>query len=82
MAGSYFHIIDQNGEFTMNSIENLGDAHEALEECFVLIYELSNGDPTCISEVCKKYSFPDPWDKKDTNNLPQAPNLKGIFLEE
>ena len=34
MAGSLSHITDDNGNFTMDLIDNLGDAHEALEECF------------------------------------------------
>ena len=40
MAGSFRHIVDQNGAFTMRYIENMGDAHEALEECFDIIGEL------------------------------------------
>lgn len=37
MAGSFAHIVDDNGAFTMDNIEHLGDAHEALEECFDII---------------------------------------------
>jgi hypothetical protein len=37
MAGSLKHIVAPDGTFTMDTIENLGDAHEALEECFDLI---------------------------------------------
>ncbi len=37
MAGSYKHIVGPTGEFTMDTIENMGDAYEALEECFFLI---------------------------------------------
>lgn len=37
MAGSYAHLIDDDGSFRMDLIENLGDAHEALEECFFII---------------------------------------------
>jgi len=40
MAGSINHITDENGKFTMKYIENLGDAHEALEECFNEIQRL------------------------------------------
>lgn len=42
MAGSLKHITDADGNFTMDLIENLGDAHEALEECFNKIRELEN----------------------------------------
>jgi hypothetical protein len=62
MAGSLNHIIDSNGKFCMDSIENLGDAYEALEECFMIIYELAGGDSKKISTVCQKYGFPDPWE--------------------
>jgi len=73
MAGSLNHIIDRDGKFTMNLIENLGDAHEALEECFMIIHELSGGDSKKISAACRRYGFPDPWDicfknKKPMNN--------------
>lgn len=45
MAGSLNHIVNpKDGTFRMGGIENLGDAHEALDECFKLIYKLSHGD--------------------------------------
>lgn len=37
MAGSLAHIVTDDGEFTMDLIENLGDAHEALEECLAVV---------------------------------------------
>lgn len=37
MAGSLNHIVADDGGFTMDLIENLGDAHEALEECHQFI---------------------------------------------
>ena len=40
MAGSYSHI-NKNGEFTMDYIDNMGDAAEALEDCFVIIDAIS-----------------------------------------
>lgn len=43
MAGSYNHIVGDDGKFCMDLIENLGDAHEALEECFDMIACLSGG---------------------------------------
>lgn len=58
MAGSLNHIIDKRGSFTMNYIENLGDAHEALEECFLIIYQLTNGDKKTINRICEKLNFP------------------------
>ena len=41
MAGSFRHIVADDGSFTMDLIENMGDAHEALEECHQIIAELS-----------------------------------------
>lgn len=56
MAGSYDHICDDDGSFRMDLIENMGDAHEALEECHGIIgrqrgalneaWSLLDGDPT------------------------------------
>jgi len=40
MAGSLDHITNENGEFTMDLIENMGDAYEALEDCFEKIKAL------------------------------------------
>lgn len=61
MAGSLNHIINKRGRFTMDNIENLGDAHEALGECFALILELSGGDMAKVSAACEKLRFPDPF---------------------
>lgn len=44
MAGSLRHIVDTDGCFTMELIENLGDAYEALEECFNLILAMTGGE--------------------------------------
>ncbi len=75
MAGSLSQIINSDGRFRMDLIENLGDAWEALEECFTLIYELSGGDSKKVSLACKMYNFSDPWedrygdDPKDTMRI-------------
>lgn len=47
----------------MDLIENLGDAHEALDECYQLIYTLAGGDTKKVSAACKKLNFPDPWEE-------------------
>ena len=39
MAGSIDHIVDDGGEFRMELIENMGDATEALEDCFTALQE-------------------------------------------
>lgn len=68
MAGSLNHIIGADGRFTMDSIENLGDAYEALEECFNLIYTLSGGDQRTVSRTCLALGFPDPWEDPFNDN--------------
>lgn len=62
MAGSLTHIIGSDGRFRMDLIENLGDACEALEECFDIIYHLADGDSQKVSDVCQRCGFPDPWE--------------------
>jgi len=71
MAGSLSHIVNEDGKFTMDLIENLRDAWEALDECFVLIYELADGDSERISAACRKHNFPDPW-KNEFGDNPKA----------
>ena len=45
MAGSYRHIVEDDGSFRgMDLIENLGDAHEALKECYEMIQYLTGGN--------------------------------------
>jgi len=65
MAGSLNHIIGDDGKFTMELIENLGDAYETLEECYALIIELSGNDMTKVSKACKKLNFVDPYEIED-----------------
>lgn len=58
MAGSLSHIVDEDGKFRMNLIENMGDAHEALDECFKIIHFLTGGDKNKINAVCDRLNFP------------------------
>lgn len=52
MAGSYRHIADSNNDFTgIKLIDNLGDAHEALEECYLMIKQLTGNDKKKIYEA-------------------------------
>jgi len=45
MAGSYRHITRVDGTFCgAYLLDNLGDAHEALEECWEMIQYLTGGD--------------------------------------
>lgn len=60
MAGSLAHITGDHGEFTLDLIENLGDAAEALEECFYIIQHLGTREQ--ISAACKALRYPDPYE--------------------
>ncbi|KKK99213.1 hypothetical protein LCGC14_2634990 [marine sediment metagenome] len=42
MAGSYKHLVAEDGTFTFDLIENMGDAYEACEECFEKIRRLTD----------------------------------------
>lgn len=55
MAGSYNHLKNKNGKFTMDHIENLGDAHEALEECWGMIHVLAGGAEPAIENARQHY---------------------------
>jgi hypothetical protein len=59
MAGSLNHIVDDaTGQFRMGLIENMGDAREALDECFKVIRVLSEGgnmgivNAACVRADC------------------------------
>ena len=53
MAGSLMHIVDaETGRFRMDLIENLGDAHEALEDCFMIIHEMTGGSMEEVNGYC------------------------------
>lgn len=43
----------------MGAIDNLGDAHEALDECFKIILELTGGDKAKINPICRSLGFPE-----------------------
>jgi hypothetical protein len=77
MAGSLNHIIDENGQFDMSGIENMGDAHEALDECFKIIYTLAGGDMGKISAACRKFRIPDPFDPAFEDEIKPQMRLGG-----
>lgn len=52
MAGSYRHITNADGAFQgTDLIDNVGDAYEALLECYEMIQYLSGGDKRKIHEA-------------------------------
>lgn len=58
MAGSYRHITKPDGSFRGTElIDHLGDAYEALEECYLMIQHLTGGDKTKIFEAWREGYF-------------------------
>ena len=58
MAGSYRHITKNDGTFRgMENIDNLGDAAEALEECYDMIQWLTHGNKKKIYKAWLKGYF-------------------------
>lgn len=56
MAGSYRHITDSKNNFIgVDLLDHMGDAYEALEECWHIINILSEGDKNKICEAHLKY---------------------------
>ena len=64
MAGSLNHLIGSDGRFTMDTIDNLGDAREVLEECYLVIHALAEGNSQVVSRVCKDLGLVDPWENR------------------
>lgn len=60
MAGSLNHLVTEDGAFTFDLIDNLGDAHEACEECFDIIAHLVNGDVGRLRAACEAVRAPVP----------------------
>ena len=58
MAGSLNHIVSEDGHFQMGLIENMGDAHEALHECFEVIRTLTDGNKDEVNKACQSLGFP------------------------
>lgn len=86
MAGSYRHIADPDNKFRgIDLIDNLGDAHEALEECYDIIEFLSGGDKQTIYEAhvahCKKryphYTGKEKWATFDYYWAPETDDNYG-----
>lgn len=89
MAGSLDHLKDSNGNFTSDLIEDLGDAHEALEECFNRIKELEDGHKDLIQKVAAQgheieqilgQALGYPWFKDDPKNFPDATEKDGVCV--
>lgn len=58
MAGSYRHITNTDGTFRgVELLGNMGDAHEALEECHAMIQYLAEGSQSKIFEAWRDGYF-------------------------
>lgn len=63
MAWSYRHITNSKNEFIwIELIDNLGDAYEALEECYGLINILSWWDKQKIAQAHFELAKKEGWD--------------------
>lgn len=76
MAGSYHHCKGKSvRDFNFETIENLGDAYEACEEMFWMIYFLANGDKKKIQEASDnfyKMKRAEPYVKKESEIIRSA----------
>jgi hypothetical protein len=77
VAGSLNHIIGDDGKFRMDLIENLGDAHEALEECFELIVCLTEGSIARLRAACKATGHVDPYRTDRFSDEPMPKPMEG-----
>lgn len=57
MARSFRHIVGDDGKFTIELINDMGDAYGALRECFNIIALLTDGH---TAAVCSKLAYQAP----------------------
>ena len=62
MAGSFNHLVGKDDALQLDLIENLGDAAEAFEECYQLIFYLAGDDKERIAAACDHLNIVNPWD--------------------
>lgn len=60
MAGSYKHVVDEQGrllsnEQFLNPIDTLGDAYETIEEMYGMIWYLAEGNATRVEIARQNY---------------------------
>jgi len=58
MAGSLLHIVGDDGKFTMDLLGTMGDACEALDDCYELIVRLTGGKKEIINKHAKPMRMP------------------------
>ena len=60
MAGSYRHITEDDGSLSGpedHRLDNLGDAYEAIEEMYGMIWWLADGDPKRVNQAHLNWDF-------------------------
>ena len=58
MTGGYRHIVNEDGSFRgVDLLDHLGDAYEALEECYEMIQYLNDGNKTKIYKAWRDGYF-------------------------
>jgi hypothetical protein len=58
MAGSYRHTINDDGTFRgVDLLDHLGDAFEALEEMYGMIWYLADGSAARVEEARQNYQL-------------------------
>lgn len=70
MAGSLNHIVDNDGQFTIDLIDDMGDAYEALEECFHIVHRLTQiVGRSELDRICDELNYPrvsvESWPRKE-----------------
>jgi hypothetical protein len=64
MAGSFNHLVDEDGTYHSDNVENMKDCGEALRDCWRIIYALAKGNSKKISKVCQEIGTVDPWSEE------------------
>lgn len=77
MAGSYNHCIAKDGQLLLprqftDMIENLGDAFEAIEEFYGMVWYLAEGDASRVEAARQRY----------TTGLGLSPGIEGRLPSE
>jgi len=77
MSGGLAHIIGEDGKFTMDLLENMGDVQEAFDECLAVIVALSEGEMSRVSAACRAADIVDPYRKDRYEDEPMPAVMEG-----
>lgn len=84
MAGSYKHCVAEDGQLLVNEdlikmVETLGDAYEAIEEMYGMIWWMAS---TMYSEIGFRWSFVEHARKNYLLGLTHSPGTDGHLQED